>query len=209
MYEDLKKTKSDSPEQYGINIRKSLVITLLFFNLVVLFSPRVNVQVEQPDPPKIIIDVADVPPTKQARRSPPPPKPTVPVPSDKESVPEDATIEETTLKYTTVYDDLPGTPEFAGVPVTPPRPIAWVFPEYPESEKERGVHGVVKLSLHVDETGRVVEAIVLDNTTGSRKCAEAAKEAALGSRFFPAKEGGKPVDYWITQPYRFDLSQNE
>lgn len=208
MNSEFKKLKSDSPQQYGLNIRKSLVVTLLIFNLCVILSPRVDVQVENPEPPKIIIDVENIPRTQQSRQNPPPPKPTIPVPSDKETVPEDATIEETTLKYTNIFDDLPGRPEFAGIPVTPPRPIAWVFPEYPDSEKQKRIHGVVKLSIHVDETGRVVEAIVLDNTTGSSKCAEAAKEAALGSRFLPAKERGKPVDYWIIQPYRFDLKQD-
>lgn len=208
MTSEFKKLKADSPGQYGLNVRKSLVMTLLFFNLCVMLSPRIGVQVEDPEAPKIVIDVENIPRTRQARRSPPPPKPTIPVPSDKETVPEDATIEETTLKHTNIFDDLPGRPEFAGTSVTPPRPIAWVFPEYPESEKQKGVHGIVKLSLHVDETGRVIEAIVLDNTTSSKKCAAAAQEAALNSRFLPAKEGGKPVDYWITQPYRFDLRQD-
>ncbi|RMF58816.1 MAG: TonB family protein, partial [Calditrichaeota bacterium] len=70
---------------------------------------------------------------------------------------------------------------------------------------KKGVHGVVKLSIHVDEKGRVTEVVVVENTTGSEKCAQAAVDAAYGSRFYPAKEGNKAVSFWISQPYRFDL----
>ncbi|MFQ5603042.1 MAG: energy transducer TonB [bacterium] len=144
--------------------------------------------------------------TRQVRRNPPPPKPTVPIPSDDETIPEDETIMETTLNYSNIFDQTPdGFPGVRGLKLTPPRPLAWVFPEYPEDEKKKGVQGTVKLSIHIDKTGKVVEVVVLENTTGSQKCAQAAREAALGSRFVPAREGNKPVSFWLTQPYRFDL----
>jgi TonB family protein len=127
------------------------------------------------------------------------------VPTDNETVPEELTIEETTLKYTNYFDD---TPEFTGLMTTvmvPPKPIAWVFPKYPKEDKDKGVYGTVKLSIHVDETGRVIDVVVLSNSTGSERCAQAAVNAAYGSRFIPAKEGRKAVRFWITQPYTFDL----
>lgn len=200
------KRPSDLKTFYDTNLKKSLIATLFVLNLLVFLSPKISLQPEEMTPPQITIEVENIPVTRQTRRRPPPPRPTVPVPSDDESIPEDETIEETTLKYTTFYDDVAeGVPVLSGVSVTPPKPIAWVFPEYPEEEKKRGVQGVVKLSIHVNEKGKVVDVVVLENTTGSEKCAQAAVEAAYGSRFFPAREGKKPVSYWISQPYRFDL----
>jgi len=202
---DFQKFKADFHSQFPINIRKALVITLAFFNLAVFLSPQIKLSIEEVVQPNIIINVENIPITRQTRMKPPPQRPTVPIPSEDETIPEDATIEETTLKYTNIFDDSPGVPVISGTNMTPPKPIAWVFPEYPKEEKKKGVQGVVKLSIHIDNKGKVVEVIVLDNTTSSEKCAQAAVEAAYGSRFRPAKEGNRAVDFWITQPYRFDI----
>jgi len=202
---DFQKTKADFRSQFSINIKKALVITLAFFILLVFISPRIKLSIKEVGQPNIIINVENIPLTRQTRMKPPPPKPTVPIPSEDETIPEDATIEETTLKYTNIFDDPPGVSGIIGTKITPPKPIAWVFPEYPKEEKKKGVHGVVKLSIHIDNKGKVVEVIVLDNTTSSEKCAQAAVEAAYGSRFRPAKEGNRAVNFWITQPYRFAI----
>ncbi len=202
---DFQKTKADFRSQFSINIKKALVITLVFFILLVFISPRIKLSIKEVGQPNIIINVENIPITRQTRMKPPPPKPTVPIPSEDETIPEDATIEETTLKYTNIFDDPPSVSGIRGTKITPPKPIAWVFPEYPKEEKKKGVHGVVKLSIHIDSKGKVVEVIVLDNTTSSEKCAQAAVEAAYGSRFRPAKEGNRAVNFWITQPYRFDI----
>ena len=200
------KTDADARGSYTLNVKRAVVITLVLLNSLVLLSPKVKLKSEDVTPPQITIDVENIPITRQSRRTPPPPRPTVPVPSDDETIPEDETIEETTLKYTTFYDDFPnGVPAFKGIRITPPKPLALAFPEYPEKEKKRGVQGVVKLSVHVSKRGKVIEVVVLENTTGSEKCAQAAIEAAYGSRYFPAKEGNKFVSYWISQPYSFGL----
>lgn len=89
--------------------------------------------------------------------------------------------------------------------LTPARAIARVFPEYPKEEK--GIRGVVKLSLHIDAKGKVVEVLVIDNTTQSETFARAATEAAYGSRYTPAREGGKAVNSWIMQEHRFDIKE--
>jgi protein TonB len=203
---EYQKSDADSKSSYSQNVKKALVITLALMNLLIYILPGIEVEVAEVDLPQVTINVEDVPLTRQSRRPQPPPKPTVPIPSDEENIPEDVTIEETELRYTTIFDFSPGSaPPFAGIKITPPRPIAWVFPEYPEDEKKRGVQGEVKLSIHIDEDGKVTEVVVLDNTTGSQKCQQAAVAAAYGSRFYPAKEGARTIDYWITQPYRFDL----
>lgn len=205
---EYKKTSADSKSSYALNLKRALVVTLVSLNLMILFAPGLEVTRDEPALPRVLINAENVPRTRQTRRQPPPPKPTVPVPSDDEAIPDDVTIEETDLKYTTIFDfEIGDAPAFAGIKITPPRPIAWVFPEYPDEEKKKGAQGVVKLSIHIDEKGKVTEVVVLDNSTGSEKCQEAAVAAAYGSRFYPAKEGNREIDYWITQPYRFDLKK--
>lgn len=196
----------DLKNSYSLNLKRSLLITLIAFNFIFLLSPRFEINAPRIDTHAIVtIDVENIPATRQTRTTSPPPRPTIPVPTDDESVPENETIEETDLKYTTFFDDtksnLPGMPQLR---VTPPRPVAWVFPEFPESEKKNAVRGTVKLSIRVSEKGKVVEVVVIENTTNSSRCADAAIAAAYGSRFLPAREGSKAVSYWITQPYRFD-----
>lgn len=203
-----KKIKSDGKSQYRINIERSLMLTLLLFIILIYISPRLDVKLEEKQLSNFIISVENIPVTHQLRRLPPPPKPTVPVPSEDESIPEDETIPETILNQDRLLDDLTeGLIGIAGNNVMPPRPIAWVFPEYPEDEKKKGVRGTVKLSIHINEKGNVIEVLVIENTTGSQKCAKAAIEAAYRSRFQPAREGNKAINFWIIQPYRFDLSK--
>jgi TonB family protein len=203
---EYRKSGADLKSSYALNLKKSLIVALVFQILFIYLFPSLDSSPRQFDGPNIVIDVENIPITRQTRQPSPPPKPSVPIPTDDEAIPEDETIEETTLKYTTVFDYTPeNAPGFSGNNITPPRPLAWVFPEYPESDRKKGVKGVVKLSIHISEQGRVVEVVVLDNTTGSEKCAEAAIAAARGSRFLPAREGTRAIDYWITQPYRFEL----
>ncbi|RMF63053.1 MAG: hypothetical protein D6743_11295, partial [Calditrichaeota bacterium] len=104
---EFKKVLADWPESYTLNIKRALVVTLAFFNLLVYLSPRIEVHPDQKPPPQITITAENIPVTRQIRRTPPPPKPTVPVPSEDESIPEDVTIEETTLKYTNIFADTP------------------------------------------------------------------------------------------------------
>lgn len=205
MQYEFKKTPSDHRSHYVINLEKALILALLFFTLLALFSPRFDVTPREKELPQIVIDVRNIPVTRQTHRTPPPPKPTVPVPSDDEAIPEDATIDETTLKYTNIYDLTDGLPALSGLSITPPKRITLAVPEMPKEDQKKGVQGIVKLSLQVDERGNVIEAVVIDNTTNSERCAQAAIEAAYGNRFSPAKEGGKPVKAWYSMTYEFNF----
>jgi hypothetical protein len=149
----------DLKSSYSLNLKKSLVLTLLIFNLLVFFFSEINLGMPEADTETIItISVENIPLTRQTRHASPPPKPSVPIPTDDESIPEDETIEETDLKYANIFDYTTSTlPGITGRSVTPPRPVAWVFPEFPESEKKSSVEGLVKLSIHINEHGKVIE----------------------------------------------------
>jgi protein TonB len=157
--------------------------------------------------PPVVVE--NIPVTHQGKKKPPPARPAVPIPSESEDIPEDETIEPIEFDfYADNGEDGGGGAgeEGVGAPVlVPPRPIAWVIPEFPEKEKKKGVKGEVKLSIEINAAGRVVNAIVLENSTGSELCAQSAIRAAMASRFLPAKKDGKPTNYWWQMPFRFDL----
>jgi TonB family protein len=127
------------------------------------------------------------------------------VPVDDPRTPLDETIDTTELDYNIWHYNHEGKGgPIGGQPrIFPPRPIAEVFPAYPESASKKGLKGSVKVSLFVDVTGTVTEVIVMKNTTGSDECAKEAVKAAKGSRFLPARQGGKPVSVWTVREYKF------
>ena len=118
---------------------------------------------------------------------------------------EDETIEETELNFDvqplTSADGYPGV----GAPFIPPRPITEVIPEYPREDFKNGITGVVKLHVKVNERGKVIDVVVLENTTGSERCAAAARKAAFRGSYLPARQGSKPITTWTVRIITFDL----
>jgi TonB family protein len=190
---------------YRLRFEKSLALALAL--LIVCFHafPRFKFRTTSPGRVNIELAVESVPITHQGGRPTPPPRPVVPVPVDDPAVPEDATIEVTELDFAI----WPYNPEGNGGPVgghariVPPRPIAEVFPEYPESARKKGLKGIVKLSLFVDVLGGVTEVVVISNSTGSDECAQEAIKAARASRFLPARQQGRAVATWMMREYGF------
>jgi len=203
----INKDREDYPKIRDISFIVTLVICILCFRLAAEVSvfgvDEIDIEIPQ-------ITVANIPVTMQGKKKPPPAKPAVPVPSESDEIPEDETIEPIEFDfYADGEDGGGGTGDFGvGAPViTPPRPIAWVIPEFPEKDKKKGIKGEVTLSIEINADGRVVNAIILENSTGSDLCAKSAIKAALASRFLPARKDGIPTTYWQQQPYRFDISK--
>jgi TonB family protein len=194
------------------NYRRRFELGLIFalsFTLIAFFFMRdwrMPVTVREHKP--IILTVENIPPqTRQlGARRPPPPRPAIAVPTENELIPEDETIAPTTLDLSIGEIASAGEAEgIGGGQIIPPRPLAFVVPEFSEEDRKKNIHGEVKVSLEIDITGKVAKALVIENTTGSERCAQAALRAALASRFTPARNAQGPVKYWLIQPYRFDL----
>lgn len=204
-------TENPLRKNYQKHLELSYIITLVFTILMMRLAANIEIQPIEPVVEIPAITVEPIPPTEQGKKRPLPPKPAIPIPSEEEWIPEEETIEPIQFTFhSAAGEDGGGGTQDAGIgapTIIPPRPIAWVIPEYPEEDRKRGVRGEVKLSIQIDSTGKVIEAIVIENTTGSERCAQAAIRAALASRFLPARKGGKPTSYWLIQPYRFDLSK--
>ena len=77
----------------------------------------------------VIIQIEDIPETRQERRPPPPPRPVVPIASDSDDIPEDATIMETDLDFG--LDDL-----------APPPPLEELYQVEMEEEEEEIVEEI-------------------------------------------------------------------
>ena len=190
---------------YTLRLLRSLALTLVL--LIVLFQawkrmPQIQRPVALPKE-EVYFAVEEVPVTRQGVRKPPPPRPVVPIPTEEPTVPEDLTIEETDLKPEASLAKLPDGDGLAAI--VPPRPVAEVFPEYPEKERKRGVQGEVELAMLVDEHGVVQNVQVVRNTTGSKLCAQAAVKAAYQTRFLPARKKNQFVAVWIRKTYKFGL----
>ncbi|MBC8184497.1 energy transducer TonB [candidate division KSB1 bacterium] len=200
--------KEEARLNYQTNVEKATIVALILVILLFLFFPTFDLtRKEDSEVVFTSLSIEDIPLTRQGTRRKPPPKPAVPIPSDDDLIPEDLTIEETDLNFDLASEQL-GPGVLSGRPaIFQPRPVFEVIPEYPQELQKKGIEGFVKLHLHVDKAGRVIKAIVLENTTNSKVCANASLSAALKCRYIPAKSSGKAVDIWINRTYTFGLQR--
>lgn len=144
---------------------------------------------------------------------PPPPaevaRPEIPQEAE---ISEEADVEETIAP--TTYDPF-APPVVPQAPVedeaevfvafdTPPEVVHSVPPTYPELARQAEAEGTVNLLVTIDETGRVLDAVVqASNTIPALE--QAAIEAAKQWLFKPAKQREKPVKVRIVIPFNFKL----
>ena len=165
---------------------------------------------------QIVIQMEDIPETRQIKRPPPPPRPAVPIETESEDVPDDVTIETTDLDFDDVALDLPPPPppgayqeeeeeilEFWKVEVKPVL-IKEVAPVYPEIARKAGLEGKVFVRFQVGKDGRVRDVQIL---RGQEIFRQAAIEAVMQFRFKPAMQNDKPAPVWMTQPLTFRLNR--
>ncbi len=95
-------------------------------------------------------------------------------------------------------------PERAPVEPTPPRVVRRTAPQYPKAARAKGTTGRVVLELLVDERGTVADVRVLEAEPPG-VFDDAARAAARGWRFEPARRGSERVRAWVRQSIRFEL----
>jgi len=200
--------KGEERLNYNTNVEKATIVALILVIFLFLSFPTFDLtKKEDIEVVFTSLNIEDIPLTRQGTRRKPPPKPAVPIPSDDELIPEDLTIEETDLNFDLASEQF-GSGVLSGRPaIFQPRPVFEVIPEYPQELQKKGIQGFVKLHLHVDKSGRVIKAVVLENTTNSKACAKASISAAQKCRYIPAKSSGKSVEVWITRTYTFGLQR--
>jgi protein TonB len=97
------------------------------------------------------------------------------------------------------------------IPVVPfwkvdvkPRPINIPVPTYPDSVRLAGIEGQAVVDALVDTLGSVADARIL-KPSGNASLDQSAVDAAMRSKFSPAKHRGKAVRVWVSIPFRFTL----
>ncbi len=191
----------------------SVALHALLFAIFPGFEADAYAKAEAP----IIIELEEIPETKQERRPPPPARPVVPVPTDDPDVADDVTIMDTDLDLD--LDDLEPPPpldELGGdVELEEeeevvelwrvekqPVPTKRAVPEYPDIARKANITGKVFVTALVNKAGKVEQ---IGKITGPPIFHEAARAAALRWEFEPAIQNDKPVKVWVSLPFTFQL----
>jgi protein TonB len=193
--------------KYPVVIRVTGLIGVSLVILNFLIFPRFLNTKEFENINQVIIENVDIPQTQQIDNTPPPVRPSIPVPSDDEDIADDLTLDELD------FDDFnldappppPSGPKVIFIPYDdPPVPTTPIRPIYPEIAQEAGIEGVVIVQAFIDASGRVKETLILKGVpnTGLN---EAAMEAIRKTRFRPARQRERPVGVWISIPVNFKL----
>lgn len=162
------------------------------------------------------LQIEDIPQTIQEKVKAAPPRPSVPVASEREDLPEDETIEFTDIDFEAEPPPPPPPPEAIddSVPIfiphdEPPEPIGGYSAiqkrlKYPEIARKAGVEGRVMIWAQIGVDGNVVRTRVM-RTLGPNGCDEAAAEAISACKWKPAMQRDKPVRVWVAVPVDFRL----
>lgn len=170
-----------------------------------------------------LIQLEKIPETRQEPKAAPPPRPVIPIASNRPELADDVTIEDTDIDD--LLQDLPPPPplieeekkeieeieleEEEEEPVElwkvekQPVPIKKVVPEYPDIARKANITGKVFVTVLVNKQGKV-EAI--GKITGPEVFHEAARAAALQWEFEPAIQNDRPVKVWVSLPFNFTLT---
>ena len=194
--------------KYPVVIRVTGLIGVGLVILNFLIFPRFHNTMEFEDVEQIIIENIDIPQTQQIDNTPPPARPSIPVPSDDEDIADDLTLDELDFDDFSNMDAPPPPPSGPKVAFIPydlaPRAKSAIKPVYPEIAQEAGIEGVVVVQAFIDERGRVKETLILKGVPNTG-LDEAAMEAIRRTKFHPAEQRERPVAVWISIPVNFRL----
>ena len=192
----------------------SVAIHGILFALFPSFEAEAYTKAEDP----IVIQLEEIPETKQERRPPPPARPVVPVATDDPDVSDDVTIEDTDLDLDLddfappppmedLVDDVELEEEEEIVELwkveKQPVPTKRAVPQYPDIARKANITGKVFVTALVNKAGKVES---IGKITGPEVFHEAARAAAQKWEFEPAIQNDKPVKVWVSLPFTFQLN---
>jgi len=194
--------------RYPIVVRLTTLTGIGLVILNFLLFPRFGNSLEFDDIEQVIIENIDIPQTQQIDNTPPPARPSIPVPSDDEDIADDLTLDELDFDDFSNLDappPPPSGPKVVFIPYDdPPVAMSPIRPTYPEIAQEAGIEGVVVVQAFIDEKGRVKETLILKGVPNTG-LDEAAMVAIRKTRFRPAKQRERAVGVWISIPVNFRL----
>ena len=194
-------------DEYPIGVRLAGLSGILGLIFIFLVFPRFVNKSEFGGVDQIVIENIDIPPTQQIDNTPPPARPSIPVPTDDEDIADDVTLDDLDFDDFEAWDapPQPSGPKVKFIPYDdPPKPIIPIRPIYPEIAQEAGIEGVVVVQAFIDKKGRVKETIILKGIPNTG-LDEAAMDAIRKTRFRPARQRERAVGVWISIPVNFKL----
>ena len=195
-------------KNYPLIIRVTILIGIILIILNFLIYPRFINTLSFETVDQLIIENIDIPQTQQIDNTPPPARPSIPVPSDDEDIAEDLTLDELDFDDFSNMDappPPPSGPKVVFIPYDdPPVAMTPIRPVYPEIAQEAGIEGVIVVQAFIDEKGRVKETLILKGVPNTG-LDEAAMDAIKATRFRPAKQRERAVGVWISIPVNFRL----
>ncbi|RKY82621.1 energy transducer TonB [candidate division KSB1 bacterium] len=211
-----KSPKCDLRAQYKRVIQLGLVLSLAIHILLLQGYKKLKVKSVKREVKFDTIQVEEIPQTQQEKTAPAPTRPTVPIASEDEDLPDDATIDDTEWDIDDEAPPPPPPPESDDddVPLfvpydEPPSPIGGYAAiqrklVYPEIAKKAGIEGRVVIQALVDENG-VVKRTKVAQSLGPNGCDEAAINAIMAVKWKPAMQRDMPVKVWVSVPVIFKL----
>jgi periplasmic protein TonB len=194
--------------KYPIIIRLTTLIGIVLVILNFLIFPRFINTLSFETVDQLIIENIDIPQTQQIDNTPPPARPSIPVPSDDEDIADDLTLDELDFDDFSNMDappPPPSGPKVVFIPYDdPPVAMTPIRPVYPEIAQEAGIEGVIVVQAFIDEKGRVKDTQILKGVPNTG-LDEAAMDAIRKTRFKPAKQRERAVGVWISIPVNFRL----
>ena len=198
----------------------SLILSIIFTTVILHVSlPHRETPEKKVEVPPVIIQLQNIPRTRQTMIIPAPHKPyipgSIPIEVDDELIPDEITIEDTSLDLDTAPPAPPGLfIPGVGAAVEENEIFEYfsveekpfinntIIPEYPEMAKRAGVEGSVFLKVLVNQKGFVDSVEVIEGPSVFHK---SSIEAAKATTFTPAKHNDRPVSCWVIMPFRFVL----
>ena len=143
--------------KYPIIVRLAGLCGIFSLVFIFLIFPRFVSESEFGNVEQIAIENIDIPQTQQIDNTPPPARPSIPVPTDDEDIADDVTLDDLDFDDFEAWDapPAPSGPKVKFIPYDdPPKPISAIRPRYPEIAQEAGIEGVVVVQAFIDDKGR-------------------------------------------------------
>lgn len=204
----LKKDNKADLQRYSVEIFEKAVLLSLLLGLLSFLVMRnlPDIEIERTTKEKIVS--FDIPPeVKQKVKLKAPPRPSIPLESESDDIPEDMTIAETVIDsiWTPPSQDdgfLDEDIEYIPMAQSNVKVLKKVEPVYPAKARDFEVEGIVVLKCFINSEGRVDRVQVLRSI---EVLDQAAIDAVKKWRFEPAMQGGKPVAVQVNIPVTFRL----
>lgn len=207
--------KANLKLQYKRVLELGLVISLVLHIFLMQGYKKVKIKAVKKTVQLEALQVEEIPQTQQQKQAAAPSRPSVPIASEDETLPEDETIDITDLDLDSEPPPPPPPPEVDDdLPIfiphdEPPEPIGGYDAiqkklKYPEIARKAGVEGRVMIWAKIGTDGGVLNTRVMVSL-GPNGCDEAAATAIRQVKWKPAMQRDRPVAVWVAVPVEFRL----